>query len=153
MNLKTRPRKRRILQNEAQITLVLCSHQRLGHWQLSNLHILSTSKWQTPDIRPLNYIRIVWKAKAPHQTGWTLSACLKHIFTMHQILKNTHEKQNDNHRIFIGFKAASLCKLTLSNSESSVRIGKHLSKSFDIDQDLKQGDFLSYDFFIYCWRK
>uniref|UniRef100_UPI001C05979E reverse transcriptase domain-containing protein n=1 Tax=Vibrio anguillarum TaxID=55601 RepID=UPI001C05979E len=73
----------------------------------------------------------------------------------------TREKRIDTHHLFIDFKAAfdstkrsclyaamsefgipakliRLCKLTLSNTKSSVRIGKDLSEPFDTKRGFRQ---------------
>ncbi|CAD6995621.1 unnamed protein product [Ceratitis capitata] len=89
---------------------------------------------------------------------------------MRQILKTTYEKRNDTHHRFVEFKAAFnstirsslysamsefgvqaklilLCKVTLNNTKSFKRIGKDLSKPFDIEPNFRQGGSSSCDFF------
>ncbi|XP_049301820.1 LINE-1 retrotransposable element ORF2 protein isoform X6 [Bactrocera dorsalis] len=107
----------------------------------------------------------------PYQCGFRPGkSTTDQIFTMRQILEKTREGRIDTHHIFVDFKAAfdstkrsclyaamsefgipakliRLCKLTLSNTKSSVRIGKNLSEPFDTKRGFRQGDSLSCDFF------
>ncbi|XP_054086050.1 putative uncharacterized transposon-derived protein F52C9.6 isoform X2 [Zeugodacus cucurbitae] len=107
----------------------------------------------------------------PYQCGFRPGkSTMDQIFTMRQILEKTRERRIDTHHLFIDFKAAfdstkrsclyaamsefgipakliRLCKLTLSNTKSSVRIGKDLSEPFDTKRGFRQGDSLSCDFF------
>ncbi|CAD7014012.1 unnamed protein product [Ceratitis capitata] len=87
------------------------------------------------------------------------------IFTMRQILENIREKRIETHYLFVDFKAAfdstnrssfyvtisefgipakliRLCKLTLDNTSSAVRIRKGLSEPFDTKRGVRQSDFL-----------
>ena len=82
------------------------------------------------------------------------STHIDQIFTLCQILEKTHENQDKTDNIFVDFKAAfdspvrdriynamselcfpskliRLCRMMLSNSCSSVKIGKELSEYFD----------------------
>ena len=92
------------------------------------------------------------------------------IFTLRQILEKIHETQVYTHHLFVDYKAAfdspiravmffaamselgitakliRPCRMTLSNSCSSVKIGMDLSEPFDTVRGFKQGDLLSRDF-------
>ncbi|XP_054089770.1 LINE-1 retrotransposable element ORF2 protein isoform X1 [Zeugodacus cucurbitae] len=111
------------------------------------------------------------KLIGPYQCGFRPGkSTTDQIFTMRQILEKTREKRIDTHHLFIDFKAAfdstkrsclyaamsefgipakliRLCKLTLSNTKSSVMIGKDFSEPFDTKRGFRQGDSLSCDFF------
>ncbi|XP_054085666.1 LINE-1 retrotransposable element ORF2 protein isoform X1 [Zeugodacus cucurbitae] len=111
------------------------------------------------------------KLIGPYQCGFRPGkSTTDQIFTMRQILEKTREKRIDTHHLFVDFKAAfdstkrsclyaamsefdipakliRLCKLTLSNTKSSVMIGKDLSEPFDTKRGFRQGDSLSCDFF------
>jgi hypothetical protein len=88
-----------------------------------------------------------------------------HIFSIHQILEKKWEYNKAVHQLFIDFKKAHdsggrevlyniliefgirmklvrLIKMCLSETYSRVRVGKHLSDTFPITNDLKQGDAL-----------
>ncbi|XP_049318579.1 LINE-1 retrotransposable element ORF2 protein isoform X1 [Bactrocera dorsalis] len=111
------------------------------------------------------------KLIGPYQCGFRPGkSTTDQIFTMRQILEKTRERRIDTHHLFVDFKAAfdstkrsclyaamsefgtpakliRLCKLTLSNTKSSVRIGKDLSEPLDTKRGFRQGDSLSCDFF------
>ena len=92
------------------------------------------------------------------------------IFTPPQILEKIHETQVDTHHLFINYKAAfdnpirdrvfaaiseldvpakliRLCKITLSNSCSSLKIGMDLSEPFDTVRAFREGEPLTRDIF------
>lgn len=92
------------------------------------------------------------------------------MFTLRQILEKTHEFQVDTHHLFVDFKQAydtptrdelfkamnrfgipskliNLCRMTLSDTRSCVRIGGTTSKSFQTIRGFRQGDALSCSFF------
>jgi hypothetical protein len=50
----------------------------------------------------------------------------------------------------VPMKLVSLIKMCLNEMYSKVRIGKHLSDTFPIQNDLKQGDALSELFFNFA---
>ena len=107
----------------------------------------------------------------PYQCGFRPGkSTIDQIFTLRQILEKTHEKQIDTDHIFIDYKAAfvslirdrvfaaisehgiaakliRLCKMTLSNSYSSVKIAMELSEPFDTVRGFTQGNHLSCDLF------
>ena len=107
----------------------------------------------------------------PYQCGFRPGkSTIDQIFTIRQILEKTHERRIDTHHLFVDFKAAfdstersylyaamsefgipakliRLCKMTLLNTSSAVRIGKDLSEPFDTKRGFRQGDSLSCDFF------
>ena len=78
-------------------------------------------------------------------------ATLNQIFTLRQIMEKRHESQDKTHHLFVDFKAAfdsplrdtamselgisakliKLCRMMLSNSCSSIKVGKDLSEPFD----------------------
>ena len=83
------------------------------------------------------------------------------IFTLHKILKKRHENRDKTHHIFVDLKAAfdstlrdrlyagmselgipvkliGLCRITLNNSYSSVKVGKDLSEPFDTVRGVRQ---------------
>jgi hypothetical protein len=95
------------------------------------------------------------------------------IFCIHQILEKKWEYNETVHQIFIDFKKAydsvmrevlyniliecgvprklvRLIKMCLNETYSKVRIGKHFSDSFPIQNGLKQGDALSPLFFNFA---
>ena len=92
------------------------------------------------------------------------------IFPIRQILEKTHEKQVNTHHLFVDYKAdfdspirdrvyaamselgipaklIRLCRMTLSNSCSSFKLGVNLSEPFVTGQGFRQGDPLSCDHF------
>jgi len=98
------------------------------------------------------------------------------IFTLRQILEKTQERQIDTHHLFVDFKAAfdspdrahlyttmsefgipdkliRLCKMTLKNARSVVKVGNNLSEPFDTKRGFRQGDTLSCDFFNILMEK
>ena len=98
------------------------------------------------------------------------------IFTLRQILEKTHEQQIDTYHLFIDYKAAfdtpireklfetmsaygipskliRLCRMTLSDTKSSVKIGSDLSEPFTTTRGLRQGDSLSCNFFNLLMEK
>ncbi|XP_049306066.1 LINE-1 retrotransposable element ORF2 protein isoform X2 [Bactrocera dorsalis] len=92
------------------------------------------------------------KLIGPYQCGFRPGkSTTDQIFTMRQILEKTRERRIDTHHLFVDFKTAfdstkrsclyaamsefgipakliRLCKLALSNTKSSVRVGKDLSE-------------------------
>ena len=90
--------------------------------------------------------------------------------TIDQMLEKRHENQDKIHHIFVEFQAAfdgpvrdrvytamselgipakqiRLCRMTLSNSCSFVKVGKDLSVPFDTVRAFRQGEPLSCDLF------
>jgi hypothetical protein len=76
--------------------------------------------------------------------------------TVHQLFKNFKKAYDSVRRevlygVLIEFgvpmKVVRLIRMCLNETYSKVRIGKHLSDSFNIQNDLKQGDALSPLFF------
>ena len=114
---------------------------------------------------------IVAHLSGPYQCGFRPGkSTTDQIFTLRQILEKTLEKQIDTYHLFVDYKAAfdspireklyeamselgiptkliRLCKMTLNNTRSSVKIGKDLTESFDTRRGLRQGDTLSCDLF------
>ena len=95
------------------------------------------------------------------------------IFTLRQILEKTREYQIDTHHLFIDFRQAydsvkrdelysamnhlgiptkliKLCKMTLTETYSAVRLAKAASAHFEVKKGLRQGDALSCDLFNIC---
>ena len=107
----------------------------------------------------------------PYQCGFRPGkSTTDQIFTLRQILEKTHEKQIDTYHLFVDYKAAfdspireklyeamselgiptkliRLCRMTLNNTRSSVKVGKELTDPFDTRRGLRQGDTLSCDLF------
>lgn len=107
----------------------------------------------------------------PYQCGFRPGkSTTDQIFTLRQILEKTHEKQIDTYHLFVDYKAAfdspirskvfqamsefgipakliRLCKMTLTDTRSSVKIGKNLSEPFSTKRGFRQGDSLSCDLF------
>ncbi|XP_043064095.1 uncharacterized protein LOC122320085 [Drosophila ficusphila] len=88
------------------------------------------------------------------------------IFTLRQILEKSYENQIDTHHLIVDYKAAfdsprrdrlyaamselgipakliRLCRMTLSNTISSVKVGNDQSETFSTKCGLRQGDSLS----------
>ena len=99
-----------------------------------------------------------------------LQTTIDQIFTLRQILVTRYENQDKTHQLFVDSSAAldspvrdrlyaamselgipaklkRLCRITLSNSCSSVKIGKDLSEPSDTLGGFTQGDSLSCDIF------
>ena len=107
----------------------------------------------------------------PYQCGVRSGkSTIDQIFTLRQILEKTHEKQVDTHHLFVDYKAAfdspirdclyatmsefgipakliRLCRMTLSNTTSSVKVGNNLSEPFSTVRGFRQGDPLSCNLF------
>ena len=107
----------------------------------------------------------------PYQCGFRPGkSTIDQIFTLRQILEKTHENQIDTHHLFVDYKAAfdsprrdclyatmsefgipakliRLCRMTLSNTCSSVKVGNDLSETFNTERGFRQGDPLSCDLF------
>ena len=103
----------------------------------------------------------------PYQCGFRPGkSTTDQIFTLRQILEKTHEYQINTCHLFVDFKSAfdspirdevytamsefgipakliRLCRMTLSNSRSSVKVGSNLSEPFDTARGFRQGDPLS----------
>jgi hypothetical protein len=62
--------------------------------------------------------------------------------TVHQLFVN-FKKAYDSHRREVCMKLVRLIKMCLNGTYNKVRIGKHLSENFPIQNGLKQGDALS----------
>jgi len=101
-----------------------------------------------------------------HQCGFRLNrSTTDHIFCIRQILEKKWEHNETVHQLFIDFKKAydsvrreamyiiliefripkklvRLIKMCLNETYSRVRVGKNLSETFSIRNDLKQGDAL-----------
>jgi hypothetical protein len=98
------------------------------------------------------------------------------VFTLRQILEKTQEKQIDTHHLFVVFKAAfdspvryhlynimsefgipnkliRLRRMTLTNTQCVVQVGKELSEPFETKNGFRQGDTLSCDFFNLVMEK
>ena len=110
----------------------------------------------------------------PYQCGFRPGrSTIDQIFTLRQILEKTREKQVDTHHLFVDYKAAfdspirdclyttmsefgvpaklvRLCKMTLSNSSSSVKVGNNLSEPFNTVRGFRQGDPLSCNLFNFA---
>ena len=98
-----------------------------------------------------------------YQCGFRPSkSTIYQIFTLRQILEKIHEKQVDTHHLLVDYKAAfdrpirdrvfaamselgipakliRLCRMTLSNSYSSVKVGMDLSEPFETVRGFRQG--------------
>ena len=107
----------------------------------------------------------------PYQCGFRPGkSTTDQILTLRQILKKTYENQIDTHHLFVDYKAAfdspirdrvyavmaelgipakliRLCRMTLSKSQSSVKVGSDLSEPFVAVRGFRQGDPLSCDLF------
>ncbi|XP_073848775.1 uncharacterized protein [Musca autumnalis] len=107
----------------------------------------------------------------PYQCGFRPGkSTIDQIFTLRQILEKTQEMQIDIFHLFVDYKAAfdsplrskvfhamsefgipakliRLCKMTLTDTRSSVKIGKNLSEEFCTKRGFRQGDSLSCDLF------
>ena len=112
-------------------------------------------------------IRII----GPYQCGFMPGkSTTDQIFTLRQILEKTHEFQVDTHHLFIDFKQAydtptrdelfkamnrfgipskliKLCRMTLLDTRSCVRINGATSNTFTTIRGFRQGDALSCSFF------
>jgi hypothetical protein len=104
---------------------------------------------------------------ADHRCGFRRNRpTIDQVFCIHQTLEKNWEYNDTVHRLFIDFKKAynslrrevlcnilvkfgisiklvRLTKMCLNETYSKVRIGKHLSESFRIQNGLRQGDALS----------
>jgi len=102
-----------------------------------------------------------------HQCGFRRNrSTIDHIFRIRQILEKKWEYIEDVHQLFIDFKSAyysvrrevlykiliecdiprklvRLIKMSLTETYSSVRVGKNVSDRFPIRNSLKKGDALS----------
>jgi hypothetical protein len=102
-----------------------------------------------------------------HQSGFRRNrSTTDQIFCIRQILEKKWEYNETVHQLFLDFKKAydsvrrevlyniliefgvpmklvRLIKMCLNETYSKVRIGKHLSDSFPIQNGIKQGDVLS----------
>ena len=102
-----------------------------------------------------------------HQCGFRRNrSTIDHIFCIHQILEKKWEYNEEVHQLVIDFKKAydsvrkevlykiliefvipkklvRLIKMSLTETYSSVRVGKNVSDRFPIRNGLKQGDALS----------
>jgi hypothetical protein len=100
-----------------------------------------------------------------HQNGFRRSRLTTdHIFCIRQILKKKCKYNEALHKLFINFKKAyhiliefgipvqqlKLIKMCLNETYSRVRVGKHLSDIFPINNYLKQRDALSTLFFNFA---
>lgn len=107
----------------------------------------------------------------PYQCGFRPGkSTTDQIFTLRQILEKTYENQIDTYHLFVDYKAAfdsplrdrlyaamselgipaklvRLCRMTLSNTSSSVKVGNDLSEAFDTKRGFRQGDSLSCTLF------
>ena len=107
----------------------------------------------------------------PYKCGFRPGkSIIDQIFTVRQILEKPYEKQVDTHHLFVVYKAAfdsplrdsvfaamskldipakliRLCRMTLSNCCSSVKVGMDLSEPFDIVRGFRQGEPLSCELF------
>ncbi|XP_073814500.1 uncharacterized protein [Musca autumnalis] len=107
----------------------------------------------------------------PYQCGFRPGkSTIDQIFTLRQILEKTQEMQIDTFHLFVDYKAAfdspirskvfqamsdfgipakliRLCRMTLTETRSSVKIGKNLSEEFTTKRGFRQGDGLSCDLF------
>ncbi|XP_043063419.1 uncharacterized protein LOC122319764 [Drosophila ficusphila] len=103
----------------------------------------------------------------PYQCGFRPGkSTMDQIFTLRQILEKSHENQIDTYYLFVDYKAAfdsprrdllyaamselgipakltRLCRMTLSNTNSSVKVGHDQSETFNTKLGLRQGDSLS----------
>ncbi|XP_043065425.1 uncharacterized protein LOC122320881 [Drosophila ficusphila] len=103
----------------------------------------------------------------PYQCGFRPGkSTIDQIFTLRQILEKSYENQIDTHHLFVEYKAAfdsprrdrlyaamselgipakliRLCRMTLSNTISSVKVGNDQSETFSTKCGLRQGDSLS----------
>ncbi|XP_060665808.1 uncharacterized protein LOC132798106, partial [Drosophila nasuta] len=100
----------------------------------------------------------------PYQCGFRPGkSTIDQIFTLRQILEKTHENGIDTHHLFVDYKAAfdsptrerlyatmsefgipakliRLCRMTLSSTISSVKVGTNLSEPFNTVRGFRQGD-------------
>ena len=105
----------------------------------------------------------------PYQCGFRPGkSTIDQIFTLRQILEKTQEKQIDTYHLFVDYKAAfdspirskvfqamsefgipakliRLCRMTLTETRSSVKIGKSLSEPFNTKRGFREGDSVSCD--------
>ncbi|XP_060665319.1 uncharacterized protein LOC132797575 [Drosophila nasuta] len=103
----------------------------------------------------------------PYQCGFRPGkSTVDQIFTLRQILEKSYENQIDTYHLFVDYKAAfdsprrdrlyaamselgipakltRLCRMTLSNTISSVKVGCGQSETFTTKCGLRQGDSLS----------
>nr|XP_043068191.1 uncharacterized protein LOC122321607 [Drosophila bipectinata] len=103
----------------------------------------------------------------PYQCGFRPGkSTVDQIFTLRQILEKSYENQIDTYHLFVDYKAAfdsprrdrlyaamselgipakltRLCRMTLSNTISSVKVGSGQSETFITKCGLRQGDSLS----------
>jgi hypothetical protein len=97
-----------------------------------------------------------------HQCGFQHNrSTTEQIFCIRQILEKKWEYNETVHQLFIDFKKAydsvpmklvRLIKMCLNETYSKVRIGKHLSDSFSIQNGLK-GDALSTLLFSFAFGR
>ena len=102
----------------------------------------------------------------PYQCGFRPGkSTIDEIFRLRQSLEKRLERQAKTHHLFVEFKACPvrhrvyaamstlripaklirLCRMALSNSCSSVKVGKDLSELFDTARGFRQGGSLSCD--------
>ena len=107
----------------------------------------------------------------PYQCGFRPGkSTIDQIFTLRQILEKTQEQQIDTYHLFVDYKATfdspirgklyeamadlripskliRLCRMTLTDTKSAVKIGKNLREPLTTRRGLRQGDTLSCDLF------
>jgi hypothetical protein len=131
------------------------------------ISLLSTSYKILSNILLSKLIPYIDQIIGDHQCGFRRNrSTTDQIFCIRKILEKKWEYNETVHQLFIYFKKAydsvskevlyntlidicvpmklvRLIKMCLNETYSKVRIGKHLSDSFPIQNDLKQGDVLS----------
>jgi len=119
------------------------------------------------NILPSRLIPYAEEIIGDHQCGVRRNrSTIDHIYCIRQILEKKWENNESVHQLFIDFKKAydsvrrevlykifidfgihrklvNLIKMNLTETYSSVRVGKNVSDRFSIRKGLKQGDALS----------
>ncbi|XP_051864305.1 uncharacterized protein LOC127566314 [Drosophila albomicans] len=139
---------------------------------VGSMHQLISKIWLTESM-PEDWNLSMNLTHPEEGTDWTLSVRVQawqvhrdQIFTLRQILEKSYENQIDTYHLFVDYKAAfdsprrdrlyaamselgippkltRLCRMTLSNTISSVKVGCGQSETFTTKCGLRQGDSLS----------